>query len=344
MATGDLGLFMATMVASPQAVSLGLAEFIAREHYGVTAKAERLTGERDENFRLTAADGPRYVLKVASAAEKKAVTDLATAALLHVEQHDPSFPCPRVRRDRAGRTLVRITDEAGAKRIARLVTYLDGRPLRHASRSRSQRQACGTLSARLGRVLATFQHPAMHRMLAWDLQNVPLLRPLLADLPDLPHAAFVAGFIDWFEARITPRLGSVRHQFIHNDCNDGNVLVDPADDSVVAGVIDFGDCVHTVLVADLAIAAVAQITDLATAPEAVEDIARSYHEILPLLAAERALLGPLIAARIVTGILLPSWHRARNPSAGHFAAFDDTHIARRVALATRFKDVTIELG
>jgi Ser/Thr protein kinase RdoA (MazF antagonist) len=181
-------------------------------------------------------------------------------------------------------------------------------------------------------------------MLAWDLQNVPLLRPLLAELPDLPHAAFIAGFIDWFETGVTPRLAAVRQQFIHNDFNDGNVLADLADESVVAGIIDFGDCVHTVLVADLAIAAVAQIADLDTAEQAVGDIARAYHEVVPLLPAEQAVLGPLIAARIVTGILIPSWHRARNPAAGHYATFDELHIRRRVALATRLKDLSLQFG
>lgn len=339
----DLDIFMATMVHHEMSVPPELAEKIIRDHYGLKVAAERLTGERDENFKVTSAGGSEYVFKVANAAEDPSVTDLPTAALLHMEKRDPEFPCPRVCRDRHGRTQVHLEDSAGRSRTARLVTYLPGKPLRFASRSAAQRLACGRTAARMGRALRDFRHPASHRALVWDLRNVRKLGMLLDDLPGLPHAEFIADFIARFETRVEPRFTSLRHQFIHNDLNDRNILVDPADESIITGIIDFGDSVHTALIADVAIAAVAQITSIATCSEAITDLVHAYHEVEPLLAPEFDILNWLIAARIVTGVLIPSWHRAKNPSATHFDAFDANHIGARVELARRLMSTPISL-
>src|SRR6516165_10697877 len=121
---GDVDAFMATMVMQPHPLELARAISLARERYGIEARAARLTGERDENFRLTAADGSDYVLKVAHPAESPAVTDLTTAALLHLESEEPGLPCPRVVPERGGQTHVRFIDEMGSARTARLLTYL----------------------------------------------------------------------------------------------------------------------------------------------------------------------------------------------------------------------------
>src|SRR5215831_311394 len=107
---GDVDGFMATMVMPPHSLPLARAIGLARERYGIEARGARLTGERDENFRLTAADGSDYVLKVAHPAESPAVTELTTAALLHLESEAPALPCPRVVRARGGRSSIEFID------------------------------------------------------------------------------------------------------------------------------------------------------------------------------------------------------------------------------------------
>src|SRR5262249_15327893 len=152
--------FMATMVAHPVAIGVADAEKLANAHYGLRATATRLTGERDENFKLSCADGAQYVLKIANASEDPSISDLPVAALLHVERVDPRFPCPRVIRTREGDTQCWYEDGAGARRAARVLTYMPGKALRSSSRSRAQRIACGHMAARLGLALRDFSHPA----------------------------------------------------------------------------------------------------------------------------------------------------------------------------------------
>ena len=328
MPASDLDAFMATMVATREAIPLTAAAQLAAEEYGLEVTATRLSGERDENFKLTDADGRLYVLKIASAAEDPLITDLPTAALLHVERVDPAFPCPRVLRNRAGLTQVRYDERA-----ARILTYLPGKTLRSARRSPQQRAACGRLAARLGVALRSFTHSAAERFLIWDLRHVGRTAGLLDELLDFPARETVVKLIVKIDARIASEFPHLRQQVIHNDLNDMNLLVDPHDSATVVGVIDFGDLVHTALVADVAVIAADQIATGQAFRDSIRDIVMAYHDTTPLLPRELAMLHPLVAGRILADIVIESWHRRRNPGGTHYRDHDAAYVRERVLLA-----------
>ena len=367
MARGELDAFMATMVAQPVGVEVAEAEELARVHYGLNARAVRLSGERDENFKLSDAAGGQYVLKIANAAEDPAVSDLPIAALLHIERVDPKFPCPRVIRTRDGDTQCWHEDRAsGKRRAARLLTYVSGKTLRSATGSRAQRVACGRMAARLGLALRDFTHPAARRPLIWDLRHIGKTLKLLGEVPDLPEREAIGALLERIEMLLVIRFQRLRQQAIHNDLNDLNVLVDPADEAVIAGVIDFGDLVHTALVGDVAILATDLVVRGAGASsgaggsrsagaagggvpgaradgdaggagsslrDSIADVVMAYHEITPLLPAELVLLNPLIAARILTCVVVGAWHRRRNPTGTHYSDMDPAVVRSRVQMA-----------
>ena len=328
MPASDLEAFMATMVAAGDAVTVTAAATLAREEYGLQVTATRLSGERDENFKLTDADGRLYVLKIASVAEDPVITDLPTAALLHMERVDPELPCPRVLRTRAGLTQVRYDE-----RTARILTYLPGRTLRSVPRSSQQRGACGRLAARLGVALRSFTHPAAERFLIWDLRHVGLATRLLDELQDFPARETVVELIVKIDARIASEFLHLRQQVIHNDLNDMNLLIDPHDEAIVAGVIDFGDLVHTALIADVAIVAADQLAVGQPPRDSIADIVMAYHDTTPLLPQELAMLNPLIAGRVLTDVVIASWHRRRNPTGTHYRDLDPVYVRERVELA-----------
>ncbi|HVW71155.1 MAG TPA: phosphotransferase, partial [Steroidobacteraceae bacterium] len=311
MGAGELEAFTATLVAAPTPVSIEEAAELAWTRYGLKATATRLTGERDENFRLTCPDGAQYVLKIANTAEDPIVTDLPTAALLHLERVDPDFPCPRVLRDLDRRTQSRYEDRSGAQRTLRILTFLSGTVLRSAPHSRERRAACGRLGARLGVAFRGFTHPAASRPLIWDLRHVGKALLLLPELPDLPARAAIAALLRAVDARIAQGFESLRQQTIHNDLNDLNLLVDARDGSRIVGVIDFGDLAQTALVADVAIMASYQIAPDEPARNSIADIVMAYHQTTPLRPEELAMLNPLIAGRILTDVVIPAWHRRR---------------------------------
>jgi Ser/Thr protein kinase RdoA (MazF antagonist) len=331
------------MVGSATAASAEDAEKLARDRYGLGATAIRLTGERDENFRISCADGAQYVLKIASAAEDPAITDLPTAALLHLERVDPGFPCPRVVRTVEGETLCRYRDRTGVERTVRMLTYVPGRTLRTAKRSRPQRVASGRIAARLGVALREFSHPAARRFLIWDLKNVGRAAGLLEELPDVPERARVMDLLERIAMLTGGRWPRLRQQVIHNDLNDMNLLVDPEDEAVIAGVIDFGDLVHTALVADVAIVAADQIAAGESVRDSIADIVMAYHEITPLLPPELVLLNPLIAGRVLTDVVIPAWHRRRNPGGTHYSELSPETVRARVELAAELLSTDMPL-
>ena len=108
-------------------------------------------------------------------------------------------------------------------------------------------------------------------------------------------------------------------------------------------MIDFGDMVETALIADVAIAASAQITDPSTALSDVNEFAATYHRFNPLLPGEAAALNWLVAARLVMDAVIPSWHRAHNPDEAHYARVDTSYVERRVAIVEQLMRARIAI-
>ena len=338
--TSDLNRLMETMVSHSQRLPTEVAVALARDHYGLNVHAVRMTGERDENFRLSAADGTQYVLKISHTAEEPEVTELLTAVLLHVEQTDPALPCPRVLRARTGDTQVNFEDETGRPRRARLLSYLPGKLLGSSKRSEQQRRSCGRIAGRLTKALRYFEHPAAHRDLIWDLRHTAQQRLLLHELPVFPDRERAADLLDYLVFRIETDFARLRHQVVHNDINPLNVLVDPTDEARVIGVFDFGDLTHTAIIADVAVTAAEQIPtdcgeDTRQARAAVLDIASAYHESFPLQAEELDLLGPLTAARLSANLVVHEWYLYRNPASDHHATLEPDFIRARLAVASQ---------
>ena len=332
----DLALYTTQLLTRSPSSHPGDIEVLVRERYGIDGRAERLTGERDENFRLHTAKGPGYVLKVSPAGESDALTELPVAVLLHLERTAPTIPVPRVIRTGDGQTRARFVDSLGNVRIANLCTYVRGKLLAASStRTTAQRQACGQMLARLATALSTFEHAASHRRIPWDLCQLPGLASLIPSVPDLPDVAFLREFVAQFTARISPRLANLRCQFVHNDFNARNIIVDAADESRIVGIIDFGDALHTALIADVAVGVMGQLATPGSADEAIRDFVDAYCAELPLHAEELDVLNWLIAGRIAQNVVITAWHRARNPATPHFAGYDANFFGWRIDLARR---------
>jgi hydroxylysine kinase len=338
MAT-NVDAVLATMVAPSRPMSIEEVLALVRQNYCFEPRVTRLTGERDENFRLTTEDGAEYVLKIANPAESPAETDLQTAALLHIERTDPALPCPRVLRDRTGGTHLRFFDDCGSERSARILTFLPGRLLGCSTRSQRQRAACGRIGARLTLALRRFDHPAANRTIVWDVRHTGHMRRLLEELPHFPYQSAARELLGRLVPRIESQLPSMRQQMVHNDLNPLNILVDPADEERVAGVIDFGDMTHTALIADVAVCAAELIppdcSDPLEAQEAIRDVTRAYDACVQLLRPELALLGALVAARLLMTVVIHEWHVQRNPASSHFKPLDKDFMRARLDIANR---------
>src|SRR5260221_5815751 len=124
----------------------------------------------------------------------------------------------------------------------RLFTFLPGRVTAATALTPRAIWSFGEITARLGRALRGFFHPAADYEILWDVTHALKLRPLLTHLADGARRAQVKRVLDRFEARVVPVLPGLRAQVIHGDLSLDNVLL--GDDLRVSGIVDFGDMTH----------------------------------------------------------------------------------------------------
>lgn len=291
---------------------------LVQAHYGlpVTAdKLQELPGERDQNFRLRAASGEQYVLKIAHAAEEAALLQLQQQVLAWLA---PYVPCPQVVPTPAGATLLTLPDPAGIPHLVRLLTYLPGKPLgQYRPHSPHLLRHLGHTLGRMDAALAEFPRPAQaaaQRYLAWDLQHAAVITGrYLVHIADPGRAALVDQLRQQYLADAAPHLPQLRRSLIHSDANDYNVLVH---NQAVSGLIDFGDMVHSCTIFELAIAAAYAMLDKADPLTAAAHLVAGYHAAYPLTEVEISLLYHLIAMRLATSVCVSAYHRhlvAGNP-------------------------------
>src|SRR5262245_14734679 len=96
---------------------------VAHSFFGVQGSATPLPSERDQNFRLSSADG-EFVLKIAQVGEERALLECQNEILNLLARNEQRFRFPRVRAALGGNEIVEITDENGCTRLARMVEYI----------------------------------------------------------------------------------------------------------------------------------------------------------------------------------------------------------------------------
>ena len=83
------------LASAPPAFSDEAARQVLQDGFGLTGSLTALAGERDQNFRVDAADGQRFLFKISNPADTLPILDMQTAALRHIEQVAPDLPVMR---------------------------------------------------------------------------------------------------------------------------------------------------------------------------------------------------------------------------------------------------------
>jgi len=279
---------------------------IARDLYGLSTEARSLHGEYDDNFHLTADDGTEYVLKVMHPERERGFVDLQCQVLGHLAGRAPTLNLPRVVPGVSGEPVATTDRIGGGPRLVWMLTYLPGRTL--AATKPHPPLLLEELGGWLGRLdgaLAGFSHAAAQRDLKWDFVRAGWIRDHLGAIVEPGRRALVQRWLSLYDAEVAPALPKLRRSVVHGDANDHNVLVSvqrgrPPE---LVGVIDFGDVLHTVTVAEVAVAAAYALLDERDPLGAAAHVVSGYHAELPLHAEEIALLYPLIGTRLAVSVV-----------------------------------------
>jgi Ser/Thr protein kinase RdoA (MazF antagonist) len=190
--------------------------------------------------------------------------------------------------------------------------------------------AIGELLGGVTVALAGFDHPAAWGFMPWDIAN-----GLIVD--DALHEALPSDARE-LTVRARPRIsaalttmGQLPRQVVHNDGHTGNLLRADECSDRVTGLIDFGDVVHTVTVADVAVSAASLVPHQADPEAALAALASGYNSQRPLATDEVEAIPDLVLARLVLSTLLVEYQLVNVPHlAAHVAGErPGTHAALR---------------
>ncbi|MDP9588373.1 UNVERIFIED_ORG: Ser/Thr protein kinase RdoA (MazF antagonist) [Shinella zoogloeoides] len=278
--------------------------------YGLEGEVKRLSSERDETFLFRRTDGTAFILKIANAAEDPAALEFQDGALLHLERAAPCVPVPRLIRTRTGEQSHTLASPDGP-RIMRLLSFLPGELQYRTPATPAQSRNVGRALAELGRGLEDYQGRPPEGKLMWDISHTLDLAAVVGHVAPERRARAEAVLAE-FE-RALPAIDALRRrQIIHNDFNPHNILLDPAEPDVVAGIIDFGDMVHAPLINDLAVGLSYHLATDNWAAR-VSGFLEGFLSARPLEKAEIELLPLLLRCRLAMSIIIAEWRSALFP-------------------------------
>ena len=278
-------------------------EAIAAEHFGIRAGARPIPGEIDTNARLDATDGSVYVLRLSPPGTDVSVLDFQSKVLRALEQL-PDVRVPHLVRSRSGEPVEELTDG----RLARVFTWVPGTPLSSSPRPPETADSIGRAAGSIVEALADLDHPAADRELAWDVRRAAAV---IGDLASAVRDPQRRRILEDVARRIDQSpLDGLPTQVIHNDLNDDNVLLE--NDRVV-GVIDVGDTIRSVRIAEAAIAATYAMLDQEDPVSVGAAVVRGFAAVVPVTEEEASALLDLVMARLATSVAMSAARGDANP-------------------------------
>jgi 4-aminobutyrate aminotransferase-like enzyme/Ser/Thr protein kinase RdoA (MazF antagonist) len=293
-------------------ISRETAAGIAATWLSAPLEVKRLDSYLDANFLLSSADGNQYVLKIAHESEPLEALQQQSTLMHCLGDHFPG----KVPKLIGGiRTL---EGDDGRRHLARLVTFLDG-PLLAETLDLADSTTWASLGSFLAKIdskLVALPAPQAHRQLRWDLQHSGWIAEDSAALWQPQQRALVQAAVLGFASQVLPGINQLPQQWIHNDANEFNLIVDSRKGApIIDGIFDFGDSTFAPRIFELAIAgaycaiapATKSDTDSLTANQRlgrVAELIQAYHDFAPLEENELHALFPALLQRLAMSVTI----------------------------------------
>lgn len=275
-----------------------------------------LGGEVDRNYRLRAADGSTYLVKVQTAVGDRAELHWQEAILVHLCGKDLGFAVPNIVQTVGGDLHVpfELGPDGG---LLRVLDWISGTELsRVDEHSPSLLRQLGAAAATITTALEGFSAPSFHATHHWDLtRSGEIIRQSIAEGSVCADDFGARSVLDAFDA-VAPALEDLPRAMVHHDLNDNNVLVAEADGGqTIAGVLDFNDALYSIRVAEPTIAGAYAMLRKDDPLAALGHVIGGYHAVTPLTTKELGVVWPLAVARLCVQALTWTIRGKTTPSA-----------------------------
>jgi len=260
-----------------------------------------LGGEFDQNLRVTDGAGRHYLVKISAVVDSEGATATWHESILqHLADTAPELPLPRLI-PAIDNELHVITATTKGDKMIRLLSWLTGAPLAEEEQhSEALLTELGQVAGRISRALASMPEPAAPITHDWDMRLARAVIDRGIDAVRNPtHRADIDEVMAWFDT-VAPLLAGLPRGVAHQDLNDSNVLVarDPLGRQVISGVLDLGDALYTVRIAELAVATGYALVRKDDPLRAAELVVAGFDSVAPLTDEELTVVFPLAVARL----------------------------------------------
>ena len=270
--------------------------------FGIRGESTPLPGEIDDNRRLVGTDGRAYLLRISPSNQDPAMLSFRQSAITALG--DCPIDTPQVVQTLDGDSWATLDDG----RFVHLYTWVEGTPFSELSRPAELARQIGVVAGTVVNALAGLASGPRPDRFLWDVTDAVRIVGERASMVTDPLRRRL---IDGVLLRIAGiNYGALPRQVLHNDLNDEHLIVR---DGVVAGVIDFGDAVHTVRVADLAIASTYAMLDQDDPVSVAADVIVGYRSVAPIEEVEADVILDFILARLATSVTVSAARGGSNP-------------------------------
>jgi 4-aminobutyrate aminotransferase-like enzyme/Ser/Thr protein kinase RdoA (MazF antagonist) len=258
-----------------------------------------LNGYDELNFLLVEKSGKKNILKVSNSAHDYFFLEAQVKILQHLAKSDLAAQFQVYTLNKKGETLTEIMVDDQTYYI-RILSFLEGTFWVEApEKNNALFQNLGIFLGKMDKSLEGFKHPGMHRHYTWDISTARDANYKMSYIKDAAKKRIADYFMLQFETEVLPALSSYRQAYTHNDANDYNVLVEG---NAIAGLIDFGDMVHTALINNVAVACTYAMLHQSDPLAAAVLVVKGYHNAYALEEKELSILYYLIAARLCISV------------------------------------------
>lgn len=300
---------------NPQTSEYQTVSNLLKIHYGILPKTiKKLPGELDLNFFIKTITEDTFILKISHMGENPDYLDMQTQAMRHLADHTLDLALPKIIEAKSGQYLLEI-EYKGERRLMRMLTWIEGRLWANVKpHSPSLIQSLGKACGYLSKSLQSFNHPAAHRWIKWDVAQTAWVEKHLDIFEQKKEKEIAKFFWNLFKG-IIPILSQLRKSINHNDANDYNTLVSPekGDGAKVISVIDFGDMVFTQTISELAIAGAYALMHKPDPLSVAVDLVKGYHKIFSLQEKELEVLWTLIGSRLLISVTASALNKKTHP-------------------------------
>ena len=298
---------MTVISTQPPQLSDSEVQEIIQNIYGIEASVLTLDSERDQNFHLKGDDGNEYVLKISNPKEDLDLIKLQSASLKHIHAFDQSLNVPVPIESIEGKIVNHVDGN-----IVRVQSFIKGIFIKDVENPSPQLlNEFGKFLGKLDIAFKEFDYPELKRDWVWDVRNIGFLKTHLIYIENQTDQDIISHFIANYESNIYPIEKYLRRQYIHNDGNDHNVLLN--ENGYISGIIDFGDMAYTFLASELAVAITYLILEDEYPQEKIKVVVEGYQSVLPFRKEEINSLIYLICIRACITVVTANYRKKLFP-------------------------------